>query len=74
MTDGYDIIGDVHGCATKLEALLQKLGYQTTDGTGEHRHRVARPSMSAISSIVATSSCACFRSSRPWSTRAARRS
>lgn len=30
---GYDIIGDVHGCATALEALLQKMGYhQTNDG------------------------------------------
>ena len=35
---GYDIIGDVHGCATKLEALLVALGYQKADGTGEYRH------------------------------------
>jgi hypothetical protein len=38
MTDGYDIIGDVHGCATKLEALLVELGYQKSGGTGEYRH------------------------------------
>lgn len=38
MNQGYDIIGDVHGCATQLEALLQKLGYRTVGGSGEHRH------------------------------------
>lgn len=31
--EGYDIIGDVHGCATKLEALLVELGYQLCYGT-----------------------------------------
>jgi hypothetical protein len=36
--DGYDIIGDVHGCAAQLEALLVELGYQIADGTGEYRH------------------------------------
>lgn len=35
---GYDIIGDVHGCADRLEALLSKLGYETTGGTGEYHH------------------------------------
>ena len=30
--NGYDIIGDVHGCADKLEGLLQKLGYKQKDG------------------------------------------
>lgn len=35
---GYDIIGDIHGCATQLEALLVELGYQTPDGTAEYRH------------------------------------
>ena len=29
---GYDIIADIHGCAEKLEALLDKLGYRY-DGT-----------------------------------------
>lgn len=38
-THGYDIIGDVHGCASQLEALLTELGYQKTGGTGEYRHR-----------------------------------
>ncbi|CAM2951724.1 hypothetical protein MYIN104542_11735 [Mycobacterium intermedium] len=26
----YDIIGDVHGCAAELEALLDTLGYRRT--------------------------------------------
>jgi hypothetical protein len=30
--NSYDIIGDVHGCADKLEGLLQKLGYKQKDG------------------------------------------
>lgn len=35
---GYDIIGDIHGCASPLEALLTELGYETAEGTGEYRH------------------------------------
>lgn len=35
---GYDIIGDVHGCATQLEALLAELGYQKASGTSEYCH------------------------------------
>ncbi|WP_024440937.1 metallophosphoesterase [Mycobacterium sp. UM_WGJ] len=48
MTDsavaGYDIIGDVHGCADELEALLAQLDYEISDGTGEYRH----PSRQAV--------------------------
>lgn len=33
----YDIIGDVHGCATKLTALLEVMGYRP-DGSGVYRH------------------------------------
>lgn len=33
---GYDIIGDVHGCADKLTALLKKLGYVDRDGAYRH--------------------------------------
>ena len=33
----YDIIGDVHGRATKLKALLSELGYRQ-DGSGVYRH------------------------------------
>jgi hypothetical protein len=35
---GYDIIGDVHGCATALEDLLTDLGYQPNDWTGAYWH------------------------------------
>lgn len=35
---GYDIIGDIHGCASQLEALLVELGYENVYGTGEYRH------------------------------------
>ena len=32
----YDIIGDIHGCAKTLDALLQKLGYVLSDGIYRH--------------------------------------
>ncbi len=35
-TTGYDIIGDVHGHASMLKALLAKLGYRRTNGTWRH--------------------------------------
>lgn len=35
---GYDIIGDVHGCATQLEALLDGLGYARRDTDGSYCH------------------------------------
>jgi len=35
-TAGYDIIGDVHGCATSLHLLLQKLGYTEVDGAYQY--------------------------------------
>lgn len=34
--NGYDIIGDVHGCADTLCALLEKLGYQYTSYGFQH--------------------------------------
>jgi Calcineurin-like phosphoesterase len=35
---GYDIIGDVHGCAPALTALLDGLGYRESDSTGAYGH------------------------------------
>jgi Calcineurin-like phosphoesterase len=37
----YDIIGDIHGHAEKLEALLSKLGYRNTCGAWRHPERKA---------------------------------
>ena len=36
---GYDIIGDVHGCANTLEKLLQKMGYEYVEGAYRHPRR-----------------------------------
>jgi hypothetical protein len=41
MTSGYDVIGDVHGQADKLEALLRRLGYRQVDGSWRHPDRTA---------------------------------
>lgn len=38
---GYDIIGDIHGQADMLEALLVKLGYRNTAGYWRHPDRQA---------------------------------
>lgn len=35
--EGYDIIGDIHGCASKLEELLKKLGYSSYE-TGSDKN------------------------------------
>jgi diadenosine tetraphosphatase ApaH/serine/threonine PP2A family protein phosphatase len=37
----FDIIGDIHGQADKLEALLRKLGYDDTAGAWRHSERKA---------------------------------
>ncbi|MCY1260043.1 Bis(5'-nucleosyl)-tetraphosphatase, symmetrical [compost metagenome] len=37
----YDIIGDVHGQAEKLRALLRRLGYQERSGVWQHPDRTA---------------------------------
>jgi hypothetical protein len=36
--EGYDIIGDIHGCAAHLEALLSDLGYRPDGPGGAFRH------------------------------------
>lgn len=36
---GYDIIGDVHGCAAELESLLATLGYRRQTPAGPYLHR-----------------------------------
>ena len=38
---GYDLIGDVHGCADALERLLATLGYRLQDGIWRHSRRMA---------------------------------
>ncbi|MGF6872178.1 metallophosphoesterase [Paraburkholderia sp. MM5477-R1] len=38
---GYDIIGDVHGQAGKLRALLARLGYANQEGVMRHPERMA---------------------------------
>lgn len=38
---GYDIIGDIHGHAGKLEALLRELGYRNAAGAWRHPERTA---------------------------------
>lgn len=38
---GYDVIGDVHGHAGKLEGLLRQLGYVERDGAWRHSGRQA---------------------------------
>jgi len=38
---GYDVVGDVHGHADRLEALLRSLGYRKRDGAYRHRGRRA---------------------------------
>ncbi len=35
---GFDIIGDIHGCAAQLEALLAQLGYRPDGPDGAYRH------------------------------------
>ena len=38
---GYDIIGDIHGCALTLERLLEQMGYVQRQGVYEHPSRTA---------------------------------
>lgn len=38
---GYDLIGDVHGCARTLQNLLERLGYHYQAGVWRHPRRMA---------------------------------
>ncbi|MBH3340558.1 metallophosphoesterase [Pseudomonas mendocina] len=38
---GYDLIGDIHGCARTLERLLERLGYSRQSGVWRHPTRMA---------------------------------
>ena len=38
---GFDLIGDVHGCARSLERLLDQLGYRRQGGVWRHPRRMA---------------------------------
>ncbi|MDO3722735.1 metallophosphoesterase [Marinobacter sp. chi1] len=38
---GYDIIGDIHGCAKTLVRLLEQLGYRKVNGVYQHDRRQA---------------------------------
>ena len=33
---GYDIIGDIHGCANTLARLLDQMGYRKINGVYQH--------------------------------------
>lgn len=38
---GYDIIGDIHGCANTLARLLDQMGYRKINGVYQHPRRQA---------------------------------
>ena len=38
---GYDLIGDIHGCARTLKRLLERLGYSRQSGVWRHPTRMA---------------------------------
>jgi hypothetical protein len=38
---GYDVIGDIHGCAHTLERLLENMGYSRQQGVWQHPQRQA---------------------------------
>ena len=41
MNGAFDLIGDIHGCADELEALLRAMGYRETRGAWRHPRRTA---------------------------------
>ena len=38
---GFDIVGDIHGCANTLARLLEQMGYRKVNGVYEHKRRQA---------------------------------
>nr|WP_308160718.1 hypothetical protein [Mycolicibacterium goodii] len=71
LVEGYDVIGDVHACATQLEVLLNKLGYREGATSAVHHHPQRQAIFVGDLIDPATSSFPCWRSSRRWSIRAA---
>lgn len=41
MHQGYDLIGDIHGCGKTLIALLEQMGYRKVNGVYKHKSRKA---------------------------------
>ena len=41
MHQGYDLIGDIHGCGQTLVSLLEQMGYRKQHGVYRHQHRKA---------------------------------
>ena len=39
MQQGYDLIGDVHGCGITLIRLLEQMGYSKKNGVYQHAKR-----------------------------------
>jgi hypothetical protein len=79
---GYDVIGDIHGQASKLEALLRKLGYVERAGALQGfaaRHELARARGGASKPFshglgrVRVATNACFQEANPARDRSQRR-
>ena len=41
MRQGYDLVGDVHGCGETLILLLEQMGYRKINGVYKHKSRKA---------------------------------
>lgn len=70
---GFDIIGDIHGCAETLKRLLAKLGYSLKSGVWHHQTRLAvflgdivdrgphiREALAIVHSMVESGSAVCI--------------
>lgn len=76
---GYDLIGDVHGCARALERLLAGLGYQRQGGVWRHRERMViflgdlvdrgphiRETLHLVHDMVAAGQALCLMGNHEW--------